>query len=112
MNETTTSLTGIPHMGRAVFVGAIIGALTVALPVTIALISFGAGPISALFGAHVGFFGGMGYGGMVGAVVRSGRWERATNTATRLRGSKIRGIAPKPRRPYTRTTRSHSPGIH
>jgi hypothetical protein len=73
MNSREVSLTGIPHMGRATVVGALIGALSVAVPVTALLLYLSADAISILAGVHVGFFGGMGFGGMLGAVIQADR---------------------------------------
>ena len=76
-NLTTreVSLTGIPHMGRATLIGALIGALSIAVPVSAVLLYLSADAISILAGLHVGFFGGMGFGGMLGAVIQADRHE-------------------------------------
>jgi hypothetical protein len=76
MNTREVSLTGIPKVGRATVIGALLGAVSVAVLVAIALVVFGGGPMSILAGAHVGFFGGMGYGGMLGAVIQADRSDR------------------------------------
>jgi hypothetical protein len=76
MNTREVSLTGIPHMGRATVIGALIGALSVAVPVAAFLLYLSADAMNILAGAHVGFFGGMGYGGMLGAVIHADRHER------------------------------------
>ena len=81
MSARAASLTGIPRMGRATIIGALIGALIVAVPVTAFIASLSGGDAMSIFaGIHVGFFGGMGYGGMLGAVIRADRFER-TQTA-------------------------------
>lgn len=78
MKARDVSLTGIPNIGKATVVGALIGAVSVALPVGAFLLAMSGGDaMSILAGTHVGFFGGMGYGGMLGAVIQSDRWERA-----------------------------------
>ena len=77
MSTCDVSLTGIPHIGRATVVGALIGAITVAVPVSLALLSLGVGGTSVLAAAHVGFLGGMGYGGMLGAVIHAERYTAA-----------------------------------
>jgi hypothetical protein len=74
--QPDVSLTGIPRMGRGTVIGALIGAVVVGAIVTTALLVAGAGPGAIVGAAHVGFFGGMGYGGMVGAVVQSARYDR------------------------------------
>ena len=71
------SLTGIPHMGRATLLGIAIGWLVVAVPVLIGMIALGASREAVLFASHVGFFGGMGFGGMLGAVIQADRFDRA-----------------------------------
>jgi hypothetical protein len=76
MSTHEMSLTGIPDMGRATVIGALLGAVSVAVPVAIALVVLGGGPMSVLAAAHVGFFGGMGYGGMLGAVIQADRFDR------------------------------------
>jgi hypothetical protein len=92
-----TSLTGIPRIGRATAIGALIGASVVAIPVTIALIALGGGGYSLIAGVHVGFFGGMGYGGMLAAVIRSDRWERATEGRTDRESVDVRAPDATPR---------------
>jgi hypothetical protein len=77
MTTREVSLTGIPKIGRATVIGALLGAVGVAVPVAIALVLFGGGPASVLAGLHVGFFGGMGFGGMLGAVIQADRFDRA-----------------------------------
>ena len=77
MSARDVSLTGIPNIGKATVIGALVGAISVAVPVTLLLSFLGGGPMSILAGVQVGFFGGMGYGGMLGAVIRSDRFERA-----------------------------------
>jgi hypothetical protein len=42
----------------------------------VALALAGSGPSGIVAGAHVGFFGGMGFGGMIGAVLAATRSER------------------------------------
>ncbi|MGH2758368.1 MAG: hypothetical protein ACRDKJ_02285 [Actinomycetota bacterium] len=96
MNAHEVSLTGIPHMGRATVIGAVVGALTVAVPVAALVAYFGGGPMSILAAAHVGFFGGMGFGGMLGAVIQADRYERTLtaegtddrNTASRSQSAR------------------------
>lgn len=70
------SLTGIPHIGRATVIGAIVGAVIVGAAVAAILLLAGVGPVAVVAGAHVGLFGGMGYGGMVGAVAQAERHEK------------------------------------
>ncbi len=79
MSARDVSLTGIPNIGKATLIGALIGALSVALPVAALLLYIGGGPMSILAGAHVGFFGGMGYGGMLEAVIQSDRFDQRTD---------------------------------
>ena len=83
VNARDVSLAGIPNIGKATLIGALLGAVSVAVPVIVVLVSFGGGPMS-IVGAHVGFFGGMGFGGMLGAVIRSDRWERATKEKVQI----------------------------
>jgi hypothetical protein len=78
MNTQDVSLTGVPRMGRATVVGALIGALSIALPVAACLLYLSGGDAMSIAAAvHVGFFGGMGYGGMLGAVIQADRFDRA-----------------------------------
>ena len=70
------SLTGIPHFIRASLIGMAIGWLVVAVPVVLAMLALGASGEAVLFAGHVGFFGGMGFGGMLGAVLAADRFER------------------------------------
>jgi hypothetical protein len=77
------SLTGIPNIGRATVIGALIGAVVVAVPVAALLFALGGGAMTVVFATHVGIFGGMGYGGMVAAVVQADRTEYAERTAVR-----------------------------
>jgi hypothetical protein len=70
------SLTGIPYIGRATLLGMALGWLVVALPVLIGMFALGAGGTAFLFASHVGFFGGMGFGAMLGAVIQADRFER------------------------------------
>jgi hypothetical protein len=74
------SLTGIPHMGRATLFGMAIGWIFVAGPVLIGMLALGADGDVILFASHVGFFGGMGFGGMLGAVIQADRFERGSLT--------------------------------
>lgn len=83
MNTRDVSLTGIPNMGKATVLGALIGAVAVAVPVATGLSYFGGGPLSILAATHVGFFGGMGFGGMLGAVIQADRFERTHGFAPR-----------------------------
>lgn len=76
MSTRRVSLTGIPHIGRATVVGALIGALSIAVPVAVFLLYRSADAMSIVAGVHVGFFGGMGYGGMLGAVIQADRYDR------------------------------------
>ena len=78
------SLTGIPAMGRATIIGALLGAVVVGAAVVTGLLLAGVGAGAVAAGAHVGFFGGMGYGGMVAAVVQSDRYEKR-EAAARIR---------------------------
>lgn len=71
MKAREVSLTGIPHMGRGTVIGALLGALIVAVPVAALLLYVGGGPMSVLAAAHVAFFGGVGFGGMLGAVIQA-----------------------------------------
>ena len=75
MKSDSTSLTGIPGIGRATVIGAIAGAVLAGAIVAVALLVAGARPIAIVASAHVGFFGGMGYGGMLGAVLQSDRFD-------------------------------------
>jgi hypothetical protein len=70
------SLTGIPHFIRGTLIGMAVGWLTVAVPVVAGMLALGADRQAVLFAAHVGFFGGMGFGGMLGAVLQADRFER------------------------------------
>jgi hypothetical protein len=70
------SLTGIPKIGRATLIGMLVGWMVVALPVLIGMLALGASGEAFLFASHVGFFGGMGFGGMYGAVIQMDRVER------------------------------------
>lgn len=70
------SLTGIPGMGRATLLGMALGWAIVAVPVLIGMLVLGARGDVVLFASHVGFFGGMGFGGMLGAVIQADRFER------------------------------------
>jgi hypothetical protein len=58
--------------------GMAIGWLVVALPVLIGMIALGASGDAVLFASHVGFFGGMGFGGMLGSVIQADRFERGS----------------------------------
>ena len=72
------SLTEIPNMGRATLVGMAIGWFVIAVPVLIGMLALGASADAVLFASHVGFFGGMGFGGMLGAVIQADRFERGS----------------------------------
>jgi hypothetical protein len=73
------SLTGVPHIGRATVLGMALGWLVVAFPVVVGMLAHGATIGEAvLFGSHVGFFAGMGFGGMIAAVLQANRFERVT----------------------------------
>ncbi len=76
MKASAPSLTEIPHIGMLTALGAVLGALVVAVPLVVALALAGSGPSGIVAGAHVGFFGGMGFGGMIGAVLAATRSER------------------------------------
>ncbi len=80
MNGRDVSLTGIPNIGRATVIGALLGAFSAAIPVAGLLLYLGGGVLSIL-AAHVGFFGGMGFGGMLGAVIQADRFQRADHGA-------------------------------
>lgn len=71
------SLTGVPHIGKATMIGALLGAAAIASPLAAVLISLGGGTMSLVAAVHVGFFAGMGFGGMLGAVIQADRFERA-----------------------------------
>jgi hypothetical protein len=59
---------------RATVIGALIGALAVASPLTVFLLRASNGDgMSVLAGLLVGLFGGMGFGGMLGAVIHADR---------------------------------------
>lgn len=88
------SLTGVPRIGRATIIGALLGALVVGAPVAAALLAADAGLVAVIAGAHVGFFGGMGFGGMIGAVVRSDRYERTRSHSLRALHA-VAGIEPR-----------------
>ena len=87
------SLTGIPAMGRATVIGALLGAVVVGAAVTTGLLLAGTGPTAIAAGAHVGFFGGMGYGGMVAAVVQSDRYEKREAASARSRKDDVQAAA-------------------
>lgn len=59
-------------------IGALLGAVVIASPLAAVLISIGSGPMSLIAAIHVGFFAGMGFGGMLGAVIQADRFERGS----------------------------------
>lgn len=77
MRPRQISLTGIPRIGRATCIGALVGALVVALPVAALLGYVGGGLTGIVAAVQVGFFGGMGFGGMLGAVIKADHFERS-----------------------------------
>ena len=78
------SLTGIPHFLRASFLGMALGWIVVFVPVLIGMTALGAGGRALLYAAHVGFFGGMGFGGMLGAVLQADRFEQSSEWRAHL----------------------------
>ena len=83
------SLTGIPHFLRASLLGMALGWFVVFVPVLVGMIALGAGSRAVLYAAHVGFFGGMGFGGMLGAVLQADRFEKSSEWRAHLSPSGV-----------------------
>jgi len=81
MATTETRLLG-PEIARAFVVGCVLGAIVVFAAYTAIAVAGGAKLVSAAgFGAFTAFWGGIGFGGMFGAVVGANRLEATERQA-------------------------------
>ena len=68
--------TGLPGIGRTITVAALVGVLLATVAVVGAMVVFGYGWGAALgVGLMTGFWGGLGFGSMVGGVIHMSRHE-------------------------------------
>jgi hypothetical protein len=76
-----------PGMGRAIVLGCVVGATLSFVGVTLGMLAIGIGLDSALgLGAFVAFWGGLGFGSMVGGVLWATKAERIAGHASRAPG--------------------------